>query len=85
MPAHILLAPAASGKTQYSIQLIRETLTAEPLASITGILPNQIRVSEFRRRLADAGGALGVHPPVPPRAGGRGDGARDAAPPRPTP
>jgi len=60
MPAHILLAPAASGKTQYSIQLIRETLTAEPLASITVILPNQIRVSEFRRRLADAGGALGV-------------------------
>jgi ATP-dependent helicase/nuclease subunit B len=59
--AHLLLAPAAHGKTHYAIQRIRETLAAEPLALITVILPNQVRVAEFRRRLAAAGGALGIN------------------------
>ncbi len=36
-------------------------LESEPLAPLTVILPNQIRVAEFRRRLAAAGGALGVN------------------------
>ena len=60
MPTHLLLAPAAHGKTYSAIQLIRETLNTEPLTPVTIILPNQIRVAEFRRRLAGAGGALGV-------------------------
>ncbi|MFL7867424.1 MAG: PD-(D/E)XK nuclease family protein [Anaerolineales bacterium] len=57
----LLLAPAAHGKTQYSIQHIQERLVNEPLAPITVILPNQMRVSEFRRRLAAAGGVMGVN------------------------
>jgi ATP-dependent helicase/DNAse subunit B len=57
----LLLAPAARGKTHYVIGRIQETLAAEPLAPITVILPNQIRVSAFRRRLAAAGGTLGVN------------------------
>lgn len=57
---HLLLAPAASGKTHYAIQRNRETLATEPLAPIAVILPNQMRVAEFRRRLAEAGGTLGV-------------------------
>lgn len=60
MPAQLLLAPAARGKTHYAIQRIREIIAAEPLAPVTVILPNQRRVAEFRRRLAEAGGALGV-------------------------
>ena len=61
MSTHLILAPAAHGKTHHTIQRIQETLAAEPLAPITVILPNQMRVSEFRRRLAASGGALGVN------------------------
>ena len=60
MPAQLILAPAGHGKTHYAIQRIREILATEPLAPVAVILPNQIRVAEFRRRLAEAGGALGV-------------------------
>ena len=60
MSINLLLAPANSGKTHHAIQRIRATLAAEPLAPITVILPNQMRLAEFRRRLAAAGGALGV-------------------------
>jgi len=56
----LLLAPAASGKTRYAIEKIRDVLAGEPLAPVIAILPNQTRVAEFRRRLAAAGGALGV-------------------------
>lgn len=61
MQPTLLLAPAGRGKTRYVIQRIQETLAAEPLTPITVILPNQMRVSEFRRRLAAAGGVLGVN------------------------
>lgn len=60
MSTQLLLAPAGHGKTRRAIQVIQETLAAQPLAPVTVILPNQIRAAEFRRRLAAAGGALGV-------------------------
>ena len=60
MPSSLLIAPAGRGKTHYAIQRVREVLTSQPLAPVTVILPNQVRVAEFRRRLAAAGGALGV-------------------------
>lgn len=61
MSSHLLLAPAAHGKTHYAVEKIRGVLASEPLAQITVILPNQNRVAEFRRRLAAAGGVLGVN------------------------
>jgi ATP-dependent helicase/DNAse subunit B len=61
MSSSLLIAPAGRGKTHYAIQRIREVLTSQPLAPVTVILPNQVRVAEFRRRLAAAGGALGVN------------------------
>ena len=61
MPTHLLLAPAGHGKTRYAIDRIRAVLASEPLAPVAVILPNQTRVAEFRRRLAAAGGALGVN------------------------
>jgi ATP-dependent helicase/DNAse subunit B len=61
MPSSLLIAPAGRGKTHYAIQRIREVLTSQPLAPVTVVLPNQARVAEFRRRLAAAGGALGVN------------------------
>ncbi len=58
--AALLLAPAGYGKTHYAIQRIRSVLAEAPFAPVTVILPNQVRVAEFRRRLAAAGGGLGV-------------------------
>ncbi|MBU1660985.1 MAG: hypothetical protein KKD28_05885, partial [Chloroflexi bacterium] len=61
MSLRLLLSPAAHGKTQSAIERIRAVLDTESLAPVTVILPNQIRVAEFRRRLAAAGGAMGVN------------------------
>lgn len=63
MPIHLLLAPAASGKTEHCISHI-QTLRRDakrPLAAIWVILPNSANVAAFRRRLSRAGGAIGVH------------------------
>ncbi|NJN97005.1 MAG: hypothetical protein HC875_24375 [Anaerolineales bacterium] len=61
MATHLYLAPAGHGKTAYVLERIRQTRAADPLASITVILPNQPQVDAFRRRLSDGGGALGVN------------------------
>ncbi|MEW5868856.1 MAG: PD-(D/E)XK nuclease family protein [Chloroflexota bacterium] len=54
------IAPAGFGKTRHAVERVRALLTTEPLASVVVILPNQLQVAEFRRRLASAGGALGA-------------------------
>ena len=56
----LLLAPAGHGKTAHVIDQIRAVRATGSLASIWVILPNQEQVSAFRRRLAQAGGALAV-------------------------
>jgi ATP-dependent helicase/DNAse subunit B len=56
----VLVAPAGHGKTQYCITRIQEVRAKAPLVPIWVILPNQAQVMAFRRRLAEAGGALGV-------------------------
>lgn len=60
---HILLAPAAAGKTQFCIDQIHATRANERLAPIWVILPDAAQVRAFRRRLArhEAGGAFNVH------------------------
>jgi ATP-dependent helicase/DNAse subunit B len=60
MTARLFVAPAGHGKTQFAIDRIRAIKASEPLAPVTVILPNQIRVAEFRNRLAASGGALGI-------------------------
>ncbi len=60
MIPRLLIAPAASGKTQSAIDRLRAIKASEPFAPITVILPNQTQLAEFRRRLAQAGGAVGV-------------------------
>lgn len=61
MPAALVLAAASAGKTQHCIGRVRELLRAEPLAEVWVVLPNRLQAVAFRRRLAEAGGALGAH------------------------
>ncbi len=61
MAVHLYLAPAGHGKTAYVLERIRQVRTADPLAPITVILPNQPQVEAFRARLSVRGGALGVN------------------------
>jgi ATP-dependent helicase/DNAse subunit B len=59
MSFFLYLAPAASGKTAYLVKLVRETaqgLEATPRV----IVPSHLQVRAWRRRLAEAGGAIGV-------------------------
>jgi ATP-dependent helicase/DNAse subunit B len=60
MSVSLLLAPAAHGKTARALARIHEARQREPLAPITVVLPNQIQLLAFRKRLAQSGGALGV-------------------------
>lgn len=56
----LLLAPAGHGKTEYLIQRIRQLLADEPIAPVIVIVPNSIQANNFRKRLSESGGALGV-------------------------
>jgi len=58
--AKLLLAPAGAGKTAHAIARIRRLRASRPLAPVWVLLPNFPQVAAFRRRLARAGGALGV-------------------------
>ena len=60
MPPRIILSPAGSGKTAYLLQSIRQVKAAEPLAPVLVVVPNQLQAATFQRRLAAAGGAMGV-------------------------
>jgi len=60
MNAQLLLAPARGGKTAHAISCIRRLRASAPLAPVWVVLPNFPQVAGFRRRLAQAGGALGV-------------------------
>ncbi len=56
----LLLAPAGHGKTEYLIQHIRRVLAEEPFVPVIVVVPNSIQTQNFRKRLSEAGGALGV-------------------------
>jgi RecB family exonuclease/superfamily I DNA/RNA helicase len=59
MSTHLYLAPAAAGKTAYSLDLARTTaqgLAAEPRI----VVASHLQVRAARRRLAEMGGAIGV-------------------------
>ncbi|MEE8389336.1 MAG: PD-(D/E)XK nuclease family protein [Anaerolineae bacterium] len=57
MTVEIFLAPAGGGKTTCVIDAIR---ALPPLTSVCALVPDQMQATAFRRRLAKAGGALGV-------------------------
>ncbi len=59
MTAQLFLAPAAAGKTAYVLDLVRGA--ARSLQSIPRVVvPTHLQARAWRRRLAEAGGAIGV-------------------------
>jgi len=59
MPVSVYLAPASAGKTSYVLHLVR--YAARDLGSIPRVVvPTRLQVRAWRRRLAEAGGAIGV-------------------------
>ena len=60
MPVQIIITPPAGGKTQAVIEQLLAVLHKQPLAAVWVVLPDRLQASHFRRRLAAAGGALGV-------------------------
>ena len=60
MPVQILISPPAAGKTQAVIAQVMATVRREPLSPVWVVLPDQLQADHFRRRLASAGGAVGV-------------------------
>ncbi|RJP49508.1 MAG: hypothetical protein C4557_11200 [Anaerolineaceae bacterium] len=56
----LLLAPAGHGKTERVIQHIQQVLAGEPFAPVIVVVPNSIQAYNFRKRLSESGGALGV-------------------------
>ena len=57
MTRKLLIAPAGHGKTARVIEALR---ALPPLAPARVIVPDRVEAGAFRRRLAQAGGALGV-------------------------
>ena len=60
MPVELLIAPPATGKTEACLQRIRSLLLEQPFAPVRVVLPDRLQTTAFRRRLAEAGGAIGV-------------------------
>lgn len=60
MAVEIIISPPATGKTDACIQRIRSLLLEHPFAPVRVVLPDRLQTAAFRRRLAEAGGAIGV-------------------------
>ena len=59
MKAQLLLAPAAAGKTATLLDLVRNR-ARDLLATPRVVVPTHLQARAWRRRLAEAGGAIGV-------------------------
>lgn len=59
MTKQVYFAPAASGKTQYALNLAQQAAVSGQEVRLC--LPTGLQAQAWRRRLATAGGALGVH------------------------
>jgi ATP-dependent helicase/DNAse subunit B len=60
MPIELLVCPPATGKTDACIQRIRTLLLKHPFTPVRVVLPDRLQATAFRRRLAEAGGAISV-------------------------
>lgn len=60
MAVELLIGPAASGKTQYCIDRIKQVRAQHALAPIWVLVPDAHKARYFKRRLAAPDGAIGV-------------------------
>ncbi|MCA9873498.1 MAG: hypothetical protein KC441_07585, partial [Anaerolineales bacterium] len=60
MPKQIFFAPAASGKTAYTLNLARQE-AASLRQEVRICVPTGLQAQAWRQRLAAAGGAIGVY------------------------
>jgi len=60
VPVELLISTPASGKTDACIQRIRTLLLNQPFTPVRVVLPDRLQTASFRRRLAEAGGAIGM-------------------------
>ena len=60
MSVELLVAPPASGKTNFCIERIQALHREKPFASVWVIVPDRMQSGAFRRRLAANGGGLNV-------------------------
>ncbi|HDQ74011.1 MAG TPA: hypothetical protein ENN19_18230, partial [Chloroflexi bacterium] len=58
----ILVAPAGSGKTAHVIDRVQSTMARQQptLSPVRVIVPDHLKAEAFRRRLAEAGGGIGI-------------------------
>ena len=60
MPAHLLIAPPAAGKTRFCLERIRDALHTNPFASIWVLVSDQLQAGQFRARLREGGAVAPV-------------------------
>ncbi|MGA2111125.1 MAG: PD-(D/E)XK nuclease family protein [Anaerolineales bacterium] len=61
MTVTLLVAPSASGKTEFCLEQARKTLERHPLQSAWFLVPDRVQTAAIRRRLAVGGGAMASH------------------------
>lgn len=61
MTIHLLVSPAASGKTHQCLERVRQVKAAHPLAPVWVVVPDRLQTKAIRRSLAAGGGAFAVH------------------------
>jgi RecB family exonuclease len=61
MTLHLLVSPAASGKTHQCLDRVRQVKASNPLAPAWVLVPDRLQAKAIRRRLAEGGGVFAVH------------------------
>lgn len=60
MSVELIIAPPASGKTHTCIERIQALKVTQPMAKVWVIVPDRQKASYYHKRLAQAGGGLGI-------------------------
>lgn len=60
MTTELIIAPPATGKTETCIQRIQALRKVNPLARVWVIVPDRLKATYLRQRLAQSGGCMGV-------------------------
>lgn len=61
MPVYLLIAPPASGKTEYCLQEINEVKSTNPLANIRVQVMDRMKAAFIHQQLAESGSCISVN------------------------